>query len=92
MNRSGLIKALRLETGLAEEQAKEVVHVFFDKLTEALAAGNRVEIRGLCSFFVKDYRPYTGRNPKTGKKIRVGKKKLPFFKAGLELKRRVSGQ
>ena len=92
MNRSELIKALRLETGLNEEQAKEVIHIFFGKLTEALAAGNRAEIRGLCSFSVKNYRAYTGRNPKTGQKIKVGKKKLPLFKAGLELKRRVSGQ
>jgi len=92
LNRSELINALRLETGLTEGQAQEVVLVFFEKLSEALAAGNRAEIRGLCSFSVKDYRPYTGRNPKTGQKIKISKKKLPLFKAGLELKRRVSGQ
>ena len=51
--------------------------------------GGRVEIRGLCSFFVKEYRSYTGRNPKTGEKVKIKPKKLPFFKAGKELKERV---
>lgn len=48
-----------------------------------------MEIRGLCSFFVKEYRSYTGRNPKTGVKVKIKPKKLPFFKAGKELKERV---
>jgi integration host factor subunit beta len=48
-----------------------------------------VEIRGLCSFFVKEYRAYTGRNPKTGERVKIKPKKLPFFKAGKELKERV---
>jgi integration host factor subunit beta len=48
-----------------------------------------VEIRGLCSFFVKEYKSYTGRNPKTGEKVTISPKKLPFFKSGKELKERV---
>jgi integration host factor subunit beta len=48
-----------------------------------------VEIRGLCSFFVKEYDGYTGRNPKTGEKVKIKPKKLPFFKPGKELKERV---
>jgi integration host factor subunit beta len=44
-------------------------------MAEALAQGDRVEIRGLCSFFVKKYGGYTGRNPKTGEKV----KHVPFF-------------
>jgi len=54
-----------------------------------MARGERVEIRGLCSFFVKDYKSYTGRNPKTGEKVIISPKKLPFFKSGKELKERV---
>ena len=46
---------------------------------------------GVCSFHVKEYKSYTGRNPKTGEKVRVPGKKLPFFKAGKELKERVDG-
>jgi integration host factor subunit beta len=55
-----------------------------------MTGGDRVEIRGLCSFFVKDYRSYIGRNPKTGEKVIIRPKKLPFFKSGKELKERVN--
>ena len=60
-----------------------------DGMASALEKGDRVEIRGLCSFFVKEYRPYTGRNPKTGERVKIKLKKLPIFKAGKELKERV---
>jgi len=49
----------------------------------------RVEIRGFCSFHMKDYKPYTGRNPKTGEKVLISAKRLPFFKCGKVLKERV---
>ena len=62
--------------------------LFFDSISDALAKGDRAEIRGLCSFFVKKYKGY-GRNPKTGKKVKVKPKKLPFFKCGKDLKDRV---
>jgi integration host factor subunit beta len=58
-------------------------------MSDALANGERVEIRGLCSIFVKEYRAYTGRNPKTGEQVKIAPKKLPFFKPGKELKERV---
>jgi len=58
-------------------------------MSNALVTGDRVEIRGLCSFFVKQHKAYTGRNPKTGESIHVKPKKLPFFKCGKELKERV---
>jgi len=63
--------------------------MFFDEMASALAKGDRVEIRGLCSFYVKKYKTYSGRNPKTGDKVKIKPKKLPFFKCGLELKERV---
>jgi len=72
-------------------ETAKVVTLFFDKMAAALAQEERVEIRGLCSFFVKEYRSYTGRNPKTGEKVKINPKKLPFFKAGKELKERVDG-
>jgi integration host factor subunit beta len=55
-------------------------------MTDTLASGKRVEIRGLCSFYVKKYKSYTGWNPKTGEKVKIKPKKLPFFKCGKELK------
>jgi integration host factor subunit beta len=59
-------------------------------MTDTLASGERVEIRGLCSFYVKKYKAYTGRNPKTGEQVKIKPKKLPFFKCGKELKERVN--
>ena len=89
MTKSELIDALRKETGLSKPKSEQVVELFFDEMSNALAGGDRVEIRGLCSIFVKEYRGYTGRNPKTGKPTEVTPKKLPFFKCGKELKERV---
>lgn len=84
-----LIQVLAERADLTKKEAAGVVQLFFDELTSALKNGDRVEIRGLCSFYIKDYKPYTGRNPKTGKKVQVPAKKLPFFKCGQELKERV---
>jgi integration host factor subunit beta len=89
MKKSELIDALRAETGLSKKKAEEVVELFFDEMSKALAMGDRVEIRGFCTIFMKNYKGYTGRNPKTGKAIQVQPKKLPFFKCGQELKDRV---
>lgn len=92
MNKYTLIETLRKETDLTKAQADQVVELFFDEMTDALARGDRVEIRGLCSIYVKDYKGYTGRNPKTGEPRQVPPKKLPFFKCGKELKDRVDYQ
>ncbi|MGD9309681.1 MAG: HU family DNA-binding protein [Desulfosarcina sp.] len=89
MNKLELIQVLKDATDLSKPQAAAVVDIFFNEMANELANGGRVEIRGLCSFFVKEYRSYTGRNPKTGEKVKIKPKKLPFFKAGKELKERV---
>ena len=89
MNKSTFIETLRRETNLSKSKSTQVVELFFDEMTEALAAGNWVQIRGLFGFHVKKYKGYTGRNPKTGEPIEVPAKKLPFFKCGKELKDRV---
>ena len=89
MNKLELIDMLKNECRISKKEAAAVVDLFFDKMSEALAMGERVEIRGLCSFFVKEYRSYQGRNPKTGESVQVATKKLPFFKSGKELKERV---
>ena len=89
MNKSDLIEALKAKNGLTKEEATQVVEIFFGEMADALARGDRVEIRGLCSFFVKKYKSYTGRNPKTGEPTHVKPKKQPFFKCGKELKERV---
>ena len=89
MNKIDLIQALKDSNHLSKSEAEAVVNLFFNKMADALAQGDRVEIRGLCSFFVKKYGTYTGRNPKTGEKVKIAPKKLPFFKVGKELKERV---
>jgi integration host factor subunit beta len=89
MNKSDLIETLKTKAGISKTEAAAVVHLFFDEMANALASGDRVEIRGLCSFYVKKYKAYTGRNPKTGEKVKIKPKKLPFFKCGKELKDRV---
>ncbi|KPK24530.1 MAG: DNA-binding protein [Nitrospira bacterium SG8_3] len=89
MNKASLIEALQRESGLTKARATQVVDLFFDHMTQALARGDRVEIRGLCSFFVKQYKGYTARNPRTREVVQVAPKKLPFFKCGKELKERV---
>lgn len=89
MNRSDLIKVLREKTGLKITKAEEVVLTVFNSMSNALAKGDRVEIRGFGSFKVKHYDGYIGKNPKTGESVQVKPKKLPFFKCGKELKKRV---
>lgn len=89
MNKLELIDRLKEEAELTKSEAQTVIDIFFGSMTDAMARGERVELRGLCSFFVKEYKSYMGRNPKTGEKVKIAPKKLPFFKAGLDLKTRV---
>jgi len=89
MNKIDLIQTLCTTNGLTKIEATRIVSIFFDQMATALANGDRVEIRGLCSFYVKGYPGYTGRNPKTGGVVTVAPKKLPFFKCGKGLRERV---
>lgn len=86
MNKSELIKALAEDAALSNEESSIIVDTFFDCMKQSLQSGNRVEIRGLGSFKLKEYEGYSGRNPKTGKMVEVSPKRLPFFRAGKELK------
>lgn len=90
MNKLDLINKLKDSCSLTKQQATQVVDTFFNEMATALSNGGRVEIRGLCSFQVKECKSYTGRNPRSGEQVTVAPKKLPFFKCGLELKERVN--
>ena len=90
MNKLELISALKKESNISKSEAAKVVQIFFDSMADSLIEGERIEIRGLCSFFVKEYKSYVGRNPKTGEKVQIQPKKLPFFKCGKELRERVN--
>jgi integration host factor subunit beta len=89
MNKLELISALKAESDISKAEAARIIQLFFDRMSSAMAKGERVEIRGLCSFYIKTYKSYTGRNPKTGQKVVIKPKKLPFFKSGKELRERV---
>ncbi|MBS3808919.1 MAG: integration host factor subunit beta [Desulfobacterales bacterium] len=92
MNKLEMISALKKESNISKSEAAKVVQIFFDSMADALVNEERIEIRGLCSFFIKNYKSYTGRNPKTGEKVRIQPKKLPFFKCGKELRERVNAK
>jgi integration host factor subunit beta len=78
MNKIELIQALKDANGLSKTEAERVVSLFFNEMSDALARGDRVEIREFFSFFVKKYGSYTGRNPKTGERVKIALKKLQF--------------
>ncbi|MGI6524795.1 MAG: HU family DNA-binding protein [Bdellovibrionota bacterium] len=89
MNKSELMERLAEKCGINIMQAEDVVNLIYRKMRDTLVSGGRIEIRGFGSFVVKEYKAYQGRNPKTGAKISVPNKKLPFFKVGKELKERI---
>lgn len=89
LNKLELIQNLKEKCNLTKQETDEIVNIFFSEMVDALSKGDRVEIRGFCSFSIKEYEGYTGRNPKTGKNVQVPSKRLPFYKCGKELKERV---
>lgn len=86
MNKSELVKSLAEQANISLDDAALVVNTFVDSMKSSLLQGGRVEVRGFGSFKVKEYGGYSGRNPRTGEKVVVQPKRLPFFRAGKELK------
>jgi integration host factor subunit beta len=91
MTKSELIDALARRDGVPRATAEVVVNTVFDQVRDALVRGERVEIRGFGSFAAKEYKGYTGRNPRSGAEIVVKPKVLPVFKVGKALRSRVNG-
>ena len=75
---------------LYHRDVESVVNAILDEITKALASGNRVELRGFGAFSVKNRPSRTARNPKTGEKVQVEEKWVPFFKTGKELRERLN--
>ena len=90
MTKSELIDAVARRTQITKSRAELVVNCVFDSMTAALERGEGIEIRGFGSFTVREYKPYSGRNPRTGRAVPVPEKRLPFFKVGKELKELVN--
>ncbi len=90
MTKSELIDAVARRNQITKSRAELVVNCVFDSMTAALERGEGIEIRGFGSFTVREYKPYNGRNPRTGRAVPVPEKRLPFFKVGKELKELVN--
>lgn len=87
MTKAELIEKVAAQyTVLTKRQTEILVNTFFDSIKEALAKGDKIEIRGFGSFRIRHRRMREGRNPKTGTLVTVPAKRVPFFKAGKELK------
>ncbi|MEL6245052.1 MAG: integration host factor subunit beta [Pseudomonadota bacterium] len=91
MLRSELIAKLTEEYDLSQQDVEKAVAVILDEISEALARGDRVELRGFGTFSVRHREARKGRNPRTGEPVDVAAKAVPFFKAGKELRARVNG-
>ncbi len=90
MTKSELVeKVARKVKNFSKKDIEVICDIIFNSMTETLKAGDKVEIRGFGSFKVKERKPRQGRNPKTGDTIDIPFKKVPFFKAGKELRERV---
>ena len=93
MIRSELIQKIADENPhLYQRDVERIVNTIFDQITEAMAQGNRVELRGFGAFSVKKRDPRLGRNPRTGEAVEVDEKHVPFFKTGKLLRDRLNGE
>lgn len=92
MTKSELILRLaELNPHLYQSHSEQIVDTIFEEITKALAAGQRVELRGFGAFSVKHRKARTGRNPRTGETVHVDDKRVPFFKIGKKMHERLNG-
>ena len=93
MIRSELIQKIAdANPHLTQRHVERIVNTVFEEIIEALAKGDRVELRGVGAFSVKEREARTGRNPRTGEAVEVDDKKVPFFKTGKLLRDRLNGK
>jgi integration host factor subunit beta len=86
VTKSDLVSALAEKMNIPMKTSDTVIDTIFGSMSKTLIDGERIEIRGFGSWFVKEYAGYRGRNPKDGRAVEVKSKKLPFFKAGKDIK------
>ena len=93
MTKSELISRIaELNPHLYLRDIEKIVDTFFEEITSALSNGDRVELRGFGAFSVKEREARIGRNPRTGEKVQVDAKRLPFFKTGKALRDRLNDE
>lgn len=86
MTKAELVDEVAKVVQLTKKQAETIVNIVFDSIVDSLRAGEKIELRGFGSFRLRSRKSRTGRNPKTGEKVEVPSKKIPYFKPGKELK------
>ena len=86
MTKAELVDEVASVVQLTKKQAETIVNIVFDSIVESLRSGQKIELRGFGSFRLRNRKSRTGRNPKTGEKVEVPSKKIPYFKPGKELK------
>lgn len=92
MIKSELIQEIAMRhPHLFHRDVERIVNTIFDEITNAMAEGNRVELRGFGAFSTKERDARMGRNPRTGAPVKVDAKRVPFFKTGKELRERLNG-
>jgi integration host factor subunit beta len=91
MIRSELVKKLESENPeLKSEEVERIVDLFFNQITQRLAEGGRVELRGFGAFSTRERNPRKGRNPRTGDAVQVPSKRVPYFKPGKEIREKLN--
>lgn len=86
MTKADLVEEVVKVSGISKKQAERIVHTVFSSIVEALRHEHKIELRGFGSFRVRRRRSRQGRNPKTGDRVDVPEKRIPYFKPGKELK------
>ena len=86
MTKAELVDEVASVVQLTKKQAETIVNIVFDSIVDSLRNGQKIELRGFGSFRLRNRKSRTGRNPKTGEKVEVPSKKIPYFKPGKELK------
>jgi len=86
MTKAELVDEVASIVQLTKKQAETIVNIVFDSIVDSLRNGQKIELRGFGSFRLRNRKSRTGRNPKTGEKVEVPSKKIPYFKPGKELK------
>ena len=90
VSKSEIIETLANKFSLTADTSKSAVNAILDQMTNALASGDRIEIRRLGSFEVREHKPRQARNPKTGENINIGSQHLTHFKAGKPLRDKIN--
>jgi len=86
MTKAELVEAVSRVSDLTRKHSEVIVEAVFTSIIDALQKGDKIELRGFGSFRLRQREPRKGRNPKTGDKVDVPPKKVPYFKPGKELK------